>query len=247
MVHVGFASACIVDARACVCVSPRVHCVHSVMALCDYAIAYVSHRFASLVVLRASEMHGYACGRVRVPRRWFCLECMVGRRVAGGPSRTITHDFACVGGGGGEEGSSAWWQVVQSLGSCIALRASAVGASLRCVWRVRADEASVVCGLADVRVLPLRWVCSPCGYARLRVRGGGGGGRIVSFASLRVVSSRSSVSLLCVHVRGRVDAGLRLLRPRDLWVSLVSSHVHVCSEMIGRVFACLQRSDWSRV
>lgn len=101
MVHVGFASACIVDARACVCVSPRVHRVHSVMALCDYAIAYVSHRFALLVVLRASEMHGYACGRVRVPRRWFCLECMVGRRVAGGPSRTITHDFACVGGGWG--------------------------------------------------------------------------------------------------------------------------------------------------
>ena len=100
MVHVGFASACIVDARACVCVSPRVHRVHSVMALCDYAIAYVSHRFALLVVLRASEMHGYACGRVRVPRRWFCLECMVGRRVAGGPSRTITHDFACVGGVG---------------------------------------------------------------------------------------------------------------------------------------------------
>lgn len=101
MVHVGFASACIVDARACVCVSPRVHRVHSVMALCDYAIAYVSHRFALLVVLRASEMHGYACGRVRVPRRWFCLECMAGRRVAGGPSRTITHDFACVGGGVG--------------------------------------------------------------------------------------------------------------------------------------------------
>ena len=172
MVHVGFASVCIGDAWACACVSPRVHRVHSVMALCDYAIAYVSHRFALLVVLRASEMHGYACGRVRVPRRWFCLECMVGRRVAGGPSRTITHDFACVGGGGG---------------------------------------------------------------------------RIVSFASLRVVSSRSSVSLLCVHMRGRVDAGLRLLRPRDLWVSLVSSHVHVCSEMIGRVFACLQRSNWSRV
>lgn len=103
MVHVGFASACIVDARTCVCVSPRVHRVHSVMALCDYAIAYVSHRFALLVVLRASEMHGYACGRVRVPRRWFCLECMVGRRVAGGPSRTITHDFACVGGGWGED------------------------------------------------------------------------------------------------------------------------------------------------
>ena len=175
MVHVGFASACIVDARACVCVSPRVHRVHSVMALCDYAIAYVSHRFALLVVLRASEMHGYACGRVRVPRRWFCLECMVGRRVAGGPSRTITHDFACVGGGrgGGVVGVVASRAV---LGSCIALRASAVGASLRCVWRVRADEASVVCGLADVRVLPLRWVCSPCGYARLRVRGGGVGG-----------------------------------------------------------------------
>ena len=85
-------------------------------------------------------------------------------------------------------------------------------------------------------------------WLRTRSRAwGGGGGRIVSFASLRVVSMRSSVSLLCVHMRGRVDGRLRLLRPRDLWVSLVSSHVHVCSEMIGRVFACLQRSNWSRV
>ena len=38
----------------------------------------------------------------------------------------------------------------------------------------------------------------------------GGVGRVVSFASLRVVSSRSSVSLLCVHVRGRVDGRLRV-------------------------------------
>ena len=193
MVHVGFASACIVDARACACVSPRVHRVHSVMALCDYAIAYVSHRFALLVVLRASEMHGYACGRVRVPRRWFCLECMVGRRVAGGPSRTITHDFACVGGGG-EEGSSAWWQVVQSLGSCIALRASAVGASLRCVWRVRADEASVMCVRWRTRVAVAMGLQSV--WLRTTSRAWGGVGRVVSFASLRVVSSRSLVSLV---------------------------------------------------
>ena len=62
------------------------------------------------------------------------------------------------------------------LGSCIALRASAVAASLRWVWRVRADEESVVCGLVGVRVLPLRWVRIPCDYARLRVRGGGWGG-----------------------------------------------------------------------
>ena len=132
------------------------------------------------------------------------------------------------------------------LGSCIALRASAVAASLRWVWRVRADEASVVCGLVGVRVLALRWVWILCDYARLRVRGGGVG-RVVSFASLRVVSSRSSVSLLCVHVRGRVDGRLRLLRLRDLWVRWYLRMCMCCSEMIGRVFACLQRSDWSRV
>ena len=93
--------------------------------------------------------------------------------------RTVAYDYARLrvrGGGGGEEGSSAWWQVVQSLGSCIALRASAVAASLRWVWRVRAAEASVMCGLVGVRVLPLRWVRILCGYARLRVRGGGWGG-----------------------------------------------------------------------
>ena len=64
------------------------------------------------------------------------------------------------------------------------------------------------CVYGGVRVLPLRRVWIPCDYARLRVRGGVG--RVVSFASLRVVSSRSSVSLLCVHVRGRVDARLRV-------------------------------------
>ena len=50
-------------------------------------------------------------------------------------------------------------------------------------------------------------------------------GRVVSFASLRVVSSRSLVSLaslLCLHVRGRVIAGLRVVSSRSL-VSLVSS------------------------
>ena len=95
------------------------------------------------------------------------------------------------------------------------------------------------CVYGGVRVLPLRRVWIPCDYARLRVRGGVG--RVVSFASLRVVSSRSSVSLLCVHVRGRVDGRLRLLRLRDLWVRWYLWYLRTC------VFACLQRSDWSRV
>ena len=58
-------------------------------------------------------------------------------------------------------------------------------------------------------------------YARLRVR-------VVSFASLRVVSSRSSVSLLCVHVRGRVDGRLRLLRLRDSWVRWYLRYLRMC-------------------
>ena len=130
------------------------------------------------------------------------------------------------------------------LGSCIALRASAVAASLRWVWRVRADEESVVCGLVGVRVLPLRWVRIPCDYARLRVRGGGVG-RVVSFASLRVVSSRSSVSLLCVHVRGRVDARLRVFYVYAIFgffgIFGIFAHacLHVCSDLIGRVFEYL--------
>ena len=127
------------------------------------------------------------------------------------------------------------------LGSCIALRASAVAASLRWVWRVRADEASVMCGLVGVRVLLLRWVRIPCDYARLRVRGGGVG-RVVSFASLRVVSSRSSVSLLCVHVRGRVDARLRVFYVFAIFGFFgIFAHacLHVCSDLIGRVFEYL--------
>ena len=204
------------------------HRVHSVMALRDYVIAHISRRFASLVILRASEMHGmrvgeFACiGDGSAWSAWLDVEYR----------RTVAYDYARlrVRGGGGWGGGFVG--VVASravLGSCIALRASAVAASLRWVWRVRADEASVMCALVGVRVLPLRWVWIPCDYARLRVRGGVG--RVVSFASLRVVSSRSSVSLLCVHVRGRVDARLRLLRLRDSWVSLVSLvslHVHVC-------------------
>ena len=83
------------------------------MALRDYVTACISRWFASLVILRASEMHGYACGRVRVHRRWFCLECMVGRRVQE-DRRVRLRTTSRAWGGGGEEGSSAWWQVVQS-------------------------------------------------------------------------------------------------------------------------------------
>lgn len=80
--RVGFASACSGDARACVCVSPRVHRVHSVMALCDYVIACISLWFASLVILRASEMHGHACVWESASAwEMFCLAYVVGLRV----------------------------------------------------------------------------------------------------------------------------------------------------------------------
>ena len=74
-------------------------------------------------------------------------------------------------------------------------------------------------------------------YARLRVRGGVG--RVVSFASLRVVSSRSSVSLLCVHVRGRVDGRLRVFYVFAIFGFVGIFGIFAC--------ACLQRDDWSRV
>ena len=226
MVHVGFASACIVDARACVCVSPRVHRVHSVMALCDYAIAYVSHRFALLVVLRASEMHGYACGRVRVPRRWFCLECMVGRRVAGGPSRTITHDFACVGGGG-EEGSSAWWQVVQS--SARASRSARVPLERRYgVSGAYAPMKRLSC------VVSLTYACCRCDgfavrvvtHAKSCVGGGWGEDRFVCQFACRVYAI-VGVSAVCACAWSRGCWFASFTSSRSLG-SLVSSHMRVC-------------------
>ena len=73
----------------------------------------------------------------------------------------------------------------------------------------------------------------------------GGVGRVVSFASLRVVSSRSSVSLLCVHVRGRVDGRLRVFYVFAIFgifgIFGIFAHacLHVCSAMIGRVFEYL--------
>ena len=106
-------SACSGDARSCVWESSRVHRVHSVMALRDYVIAFVSRWFALVVVLRASEMHGmrvgeFACiGDASAWSAWLDVEYM----------RTVAYDYARFrvrGGGGGEEGSSAWWQVVQS-------------------------------------------------------------------------------------------------------------------------------------
>ena len=127
------------------------------------------------------------------------------------------------------------------LGSCIALRASAVAASLRCVWRVRADEASVMCGLVGVRVLPLRWVRIPCDYARLRVRGGGGGegSFVCQFACCVFAIVGVSAVCACAWLRGCWFASFTSSRSLVSLVSLVSSHMHVCSEMIGRVFEYL--------
>ena len=68
-----------------------------------------------------------------------------------------------------------------------------------------------------------------CDYARLRVRGGVG--RVVSFASLRVVSSRSLVSLaslLCLHVRGRV-----------LLCTIFIGSARAACRVICHPFACL--------
>ena len=59
---------------------------------------------------------------------------------------------------------------------------------------------------------------------------------------------RSSVSLLCVHVRGRVDARLRVFYVFaifgffgifGIFGIFACVCLHVCSEMIGRVFEYL--------
>ena len=61
--------------------------------------------------------------------------------------RTVAYDYARLRVRGGGWGGGFVGVVTSRavLGSCIALRASAVAASLRWVWRVRADEASVMC------------------------------------------------------------------------------------------------------
>ena len=122
------------------------------------------------------------------------------------------------------------------LGSCIALRASAVAASLRWVWRVRAAEASVMCGLVGVRVLPLRWVRIPCDYARLRVRGGGGEGSFVCQFACRVYAI-VSVSAVCACAWSRGCSFACLLRLRDLWVRWYLWYLWYLRTC---VFACLQ-------
>lgn len=87
-----------------------------------------------------------------------------------------------------------------------------------------------------------------CDYARLRVRGGVG--RVVSFASLRVVSSRSLVSLaslLCLHVRGRVIAGLRVFYVFAIFgifgifvILGIFACLHVCMFAVVSWVACLR-------
>ena len=75
----------------------------------------------------------------------------------------------------------------------------------------------------------------------------GGVGRVVSFASLRVVSSRSSVSLLCVHVRGRVIAGLRVFYVFAIFgifgifvILGIFACLHVCMFAVVSWVACLR-------
>ena len=150
--------------------------------------------------------------------------------------RTVAYDYARLrvrGGGGGEEGSSAWWQVVQS-----SARASRFA---RVPLQRRYGGSGAYAPMKRLScVVSLAYACCRCDGFGFRVIThdfacvGGGVGRVVSFASLRVVSSRSSVSLLCVHVRGRVDGRLRLLRLRDLWVRWYLRYLRTC------VFACLQ-------
>ena len=76
------------------------------------------------------------------------------------------------------------------------------------------------------------------------------GGGVVSFASLRVVSSRSLVSLaslLCLHVRGRVIAGLRVFYVFaifgifSIFVILgIFACLHVCMFAVVSWVACLR-------
>ena len=174
---------------------------------------------------------------------------VVGLRVHGGPSRRLRTTSRAWGGGVGV--------IVRRVVS----RAVRV-ASVRLIWRVRGDEAF---GSVESRVVWLGYVCcrchgfcSSCDYAGLRARGGG---RVGSFASLRVVSSRSLVSLLwsrgCMfaccrylwylwYLRMCMFAGISLVAWLHVCVlsvslvSLVSSHVHVCRDLIGRVVACLR-------
>lgn len=93
-------------------------------------------------------------------------------------------------------------------------------------------------------VVSLTYACCRCDGFAVRVVTHdfacvGGVGRVVSFASLRVVSSRSSVSLLCVHVRGRVDGRLRVFYVFAIFGFVGIFGIFAC--------ACLQRDDWSRV
>lgn len=83
-------------------------------------------------------------------------------------------------------------------------------------------------------VVSLAYACCRCDGSGFRVITHDfacvGVGRVVSFASLRVVSSRSSVSLLCVHVRGRVDARLRVFYVFAIlgFVGIFGIFAHAC-------------------
>ena len=76
------------------------------------------------------------------------------------------------------------------------------------------------------------------------------GGGVVSFASLRVVSSRSLVSLaslLCLHVRGRVIAGLRVFYVFAIFgifgifvILGIFACLHVCMFAVVSWVACLR-------
>ena len=141
---------------------------------------------------------------------------VVGLRVHGGPSRRLrTTSRACGGGGVGV--------IVRRVVS----RAVRV-ASVRLIWRVRGDEAF---GSVESRVVWLGYVCcrchgfcSSCDYAGLRARGGWEGWFVCQFACRVFAIVGVSAVVAWLHV----------------CVLSVSSHVHVCRDLIGRVVACLR-------
>ena len=196
----------------------------------DYVIAYVSHRFASLVILRASPMHGYACGRVRVHRRCFCLECVVGRRVHE-DRRVRLRTTSRAWGGGGEEGSSAWWQVVQS-----SARASRFA---RVPLQRRYGGSGAYAPMKRLScVVSLAYACCRCDGSGFRVIThdfacvGGEGSFVCQFACC--VFAIVGVSAVCACAWSRGWSFACLLRLRDLWYLWYLWYLRTC------VFACLQ-------
>ena len=89
-------------------------------------------------------------------------------------------------------------------------------------------------------VSALRWIWIQCDYARLRVRGEGS--FVCQFACLLRLRDLWYLWYLRDPWYLRMFACLQWSHGSRVCVlvSLVSLHMHVCNEMIGRVFACLQ-------